>query len=118
MEMSILEALFISVKVSILSTVISFLVSLPISMFLAVKTLKINNFIISIVNALTAIPPVCAGLICYLIISRTGPLGWLGILYTPYAMIIAQFIIVTPILISLFVRHLQEEYPLFKEECF
>ena len=58
------------------------------------------------------LPPVVVGLIVYLLISRSGPFGWLGILYTPTAMIIAQVILVTPIIVSLscqIIEDLQEE---------
>ena len=116
MEVKIFEAIFISLHVSIIATVVSFLISLPISFILGIKNFHLKNVVLAIINSLTAIPPVCAGLVCYLIVSRTGPLGWMGILYTPIAMMIAQFIIVTPIMISLITRNIQEEYPLFEEE--
>ena len=116
MEVKIFEAIFISLHVSIFATVVSFFISLPISFILGIKNFHLKNVVLAIINSLTAIPPVCAGLICYLIVSRTGPLGWMGILYTPIAMMIAQFIIITPIMISLITRNVQEEYPLFEEE--
>jgi tungstate transport system permease protein len=83
---------------------------------IAVINIPLKNTLLAIINSLTAIPPVCAGLICYLIVSRSGPLGWMEILYTPIAMTIAQFIIITPIMLSLIIRNVQEEYPLFEEE--
>ena len=116
MEEKIFEAIFISLHVSIFATIVSLLFSLPIGVILAVKNFPLKNVILAIVNALTAIPPVCAGLVCYLIVSRSGPLGWMGILYTPTAMMLAQFIIITPIMMSLIIRNIQEEYPLFEEE--
>ena len=60
-----------------------------------------------------ALPPVVVGLLVYLYLSRTGPLGWLGLLYTPTAMIIAQILIVTPIITALssqIIEDLHEEY--------
>ena len=116
MEQQIIEAIFISLHVSIVATIVSFLVSWPLGTIIAIKNFPLKNIILAIVNALTAIPPVCAGLVCYLIVSRSGPLGWMGILYTPIAMMIAQFIIITPIMMSLIIRNIQEEYPLFQEE--
>ena len=116
MEEAVFKAIFISLHVSILATIVSLLFSLPIGVILAVKNFPLKNLVLAIINAFTAIPPVCAGLVCYLIVSRTGPLGWMGILYTPIAMMIAQFIIITPIMISLIARNIQEEYPLFEEE--
>jgi tungstate transport system permease protein len=116
MEEAVFKAIFISLHVSILATIVSLLFSLPIGVILAVKNFPLKNLVLAIINAFTAIPPVCAGLVCYLIVSRTGPLGWMGILYTPIAMMIAQFIIITPIMISLITRNIQEEYHFFKEE--
>ena len=116
MEEKIFEAVFISLHVSIFATIVSLLVSVPLGTFLAIKKFPLKKVILAIVNAMTAIPPVCAGLICYLIISRSGPLGWMGILYTPTAMMIAQFIIITPIMLSLIIGNIQEEYPLIEEE--
>lgn len=116
MELKIFEAIYISLQVSITATLTSLFVSILLSALLTIKKFTFNNIIISIINGLTAIPPVCAGLLCYLLVSRAGPLGWMGILYTPSAMIIAQFIIITPIMTSLITRHFQEEYPLFEEE--
>ena len=109
MEVKIFEAIFISLHVSIFATVASLLVSLPISFILGIKDFHLKNVVLAIINSLTAIPPVCAGLICYLIVSRTGPLGWMGILYTPIAMMIAQFIILTPIMISLITRNMNTQ---------
>ena len=116
MEEKIFESIFISLHVSIFATIASLLVSWPLGTILAIKNFPLKNVILAIVNALTAIPPVCAGLVCYLIVSRSGPLGWMGILYTPTAMMLAQFIIITPIMMSLIIRNIQEEYPLFEEE--
>ena len=93
----ILEALLISINVSVFSTLISLAVSLPLGAIIAIKTFNGKSIIIACIHALTSIPPVCAGLIVYLIISRSGPLGWTGLLYTPIAMIIAQSIIIIPI---------------------
>ena len=59
------------------------------------------------------LPPVVVGLIVYLLISRSGPFGWLGILYTPTAMIIAQMILITPIIVSLtsqIIEEISQEY--------
>jgi len=116
MEEKFFEAIFISLYVSIFSTLASLCISLPFGVILAIKKFPLKNIIISIINALTAIPPVCAGLLCYIIISRTGPFGWMGILYTPIAMMVAQFIIITPIMMTLIIRNIQEEYSLFEEE--
>jgi len=115
-EEKIFEAIFISFYVSTSATLLSLLFSLPIGGIIAINNFPSKKTLLAIINSLTAIPPVCAGLICYLIVSRAGPLGWMEILYTPIAMIIAQFIIITPIMISLISSNIQEEYYSYKEE--
>ena len=111
MEESIFQALYISLYVSCTATIIGFLFSFPIAVIIIIKKFRLKKLLITTINALTAIPPVCAGLICYLIVSRTGPFGWMGILYTPQAMMIAQFIIIVPIMMSLIINNLQEKLP-------
>jgi len=116
MEERIFEAIFISVYVSISATLASLIISLPLGTILAIKNFPLKNIIFAIISSFTSIPPVCAGLLCYLFVSRAGPLGWIGILYTPIAMMVAQFIIITPIMLTLIIRNIQEEYPSFEEE--
>lgn len=112
----ILEALIISLNVSIFSTLISLLVSLPLGAIIAIKIFYGRSILIACIHALTSIPPVCAGLIVYLIISRSGPLGWTGLLYTPTAMIIAQSLIIIPIMSSLILKNIEQDFKSYKEE--
>ena len=112
----ILEALIISLNVSIFSTLISLLVSLPLGAIIAIKIFYGRSILIACIHALTSIPPVCAGLIVYLIISRSGPLGWTGLLYTPTAMIIAQSLIIIPIMSSLILKNIEQDFKNYKEE--
>ena len=100
-------------QVNLLSLFISCLIGFPIGAALAILRFPLRDFTISIFNALMALPPVVVGLLVYLYLSRTGPLGWLGLLYTPTAMIIAQILIVTPIITALssqIIEDLHEEY--------
>ena len=112
----ILEALIISLNVSIFSTLISLLVSLPLGAIIAIKIFYGRSILIACIHALTSIPPVCAGLIVYLIRSRSGPLGWTGLLYTPTAMIIAQSLIIIPIMSSLILKNIEQDFKNYKEE--
>ena len=112
----ILEALIISLNVSVFSTLISLVVSLPLGAIIAIKTFYGRSILIACIHALTSIPPVCAGLIVYLIISRSGPLGWTGLLYTPTAMIIAQSLIIIPIMSSLILKNIEQDFKNYKEE--
>jgi len=112
------EILLLSMKVSFLSLLLSCLVGLPIGTYLAIKNFWGRDTVIIIFNAMMGLPPVVVGLIVYLLISRSGPFGWLGVLYTPTAMIIAQMILIIPIIVSLtaqIVEEINEEYKdLFK----
>ncbi len=112
----IYEAVFISLHVSLLSTFFAFTLSLFFGYFLATNSFFLKKTIISLFNSLTSIPPVCAGLIVYLLISRSGPLGWMEILYTPSAMIIAQFVIIFPIMLTLIINNIEDDYPRFNME--
>jgi len=112
----VFDAIFISLHVSITSTLFSFFLSLIFGYLIAINNFMLKNIIIAFFGSLTSIPPVCAGLIVYLLISRSGPLGWMEILYTPSAMIIAQFLIILPIMTTLIINYIQEEYPRFSEE--
>ena len=107
------EILLLSMKVSCLSLLLSCLVGLPVGTYLAIKNFWGRNTILIIFNAMMGLPPVVVGLIVYLLISRSGPFGWLGILYTPTAMIIAQMILIIPIIVSLtaqIIEEINEEY--------
>ena len=112
------EILLLSMKVSCLSLLLSCLVGLPMGTYLAIKNFWGRDTTLIIFNAMMGLPPVVVGLIVYLLISRSGPFGWLGVLYTPTAMIIAQMILITPIVVSLtaqIIEEINEEYKdLFK----
>ena len=112
----VFEAVLISLNVSVGSTLISLMISLPIGVMIGINNFYGRQFIVACIHALTSIPPVCAGLLVYLFISRTGPLGWTGILYTPIAMIIAQSIIIIPIMISLILKNIEEDFNSYREE--
>ena len=112
----IIEAITISLHVSLVSTLFAFLISIFLGYLIGTNHFFLKKFFVSLLGSLTSIPPVCAGLIVYLIISRSGPLGWMEILYTPSAMIIAQFIIIFPIMTTLIINYMESEYPQIKEE--
>src|SRR6056300_688303 len=112
----VLEAIGISLHVSFVSTLFAFSLSIFFGYLIATRQFFAKKYIVSILGSLTSIPPVCAGLIVYLIISRQGPLGWMQLLYTPTAMIIAQFIIIFPIMTTLIINYIEQEYPPLKEE--
>ena len=112
-DKKLIEVFFLSFKVTIIALFISCLIGLPLGTFLATQRFKGRNLLIGIVNSLMSLPPVVVGLFVYINLSRSGPLGWLGILYTPTAMIIAQIILILPIIAGLttqIIEDLQENY--------
>ena len=95
------EIIILSLKVSFSALIISSFFAIIIGYFLALKKFYLKNIIIIMFNSLMGIPPVVVGLIVYFLLARGGPLGVLQLLYTPSAMIIAQSIIIFPIVVSL-----------------
>jgi len=107
------EIILLSIKVSLASLLGSVIVGLPLGAFLATHRFRFRSILISVLNALMGMPPVVVGLIVYLYLSRTGPLGFLSLLYTPTAMIIAQMLLVIPIIAALstqIIEDLHNEY--------
>ena len=90
----------LSLFVSISGTLLSCIWSIPISAVLALRKVPGKRTIKGIFTALIGIPTVALGLSLYLLLSRTGPLGYFQLMYTPYAIIIGQCILVTPIIVS------------------
>lgn len=104
---------FLSLKVSVFAVLISALIGMPVGAALAVARFPGRRVLIVLMNALMGFPPVVVGLLVYLMLSRSGPLGVLELLYTPTAMIIAQVVLVTPIVAALtrqVIEILAEEY--------
>lgn len=102
-----------SLQVTVTAVVIASAVGLPLGALLAVRRFRHRRAVIAILNALMGLPPVVVGLIVYLFLSRAGPFGVFGLLFTPTAMIIAQVIIVTPLIASIAhqaIRELWAEY--------
>ena len=95
------EIIILSLKVSFSALITSSFFALIIGYILALKKFFFKNILIIIFNSLMGIPPVVVGLIVYFLLARGGPLGVLQLLYTPGAMIIAQSIIIFPIVVSL-----------------
>lgn len=99
------EALYaiiaLSLQVTLSAVLIGCLIGLPLGALLAVVRFPGNGAVTALLNAFMGLPPVVVGLVVYLMLSRAGPLGVLGLLYTPTAMIIAQTLLVTPLIAAL-----------------
>jgi tungstate transport system permease protein len=93
--------ILLSLRVSLMGSACAFLIGAPLGMALAVYRFHGRGMLVVLANTLLGLPPVVAGLAVYLLLSRSGPLGALGILFTPAAMIIAQAALGIPIVIAL-----------------
>jgi tungstate transport system permease protein len=91
----------LSLRVSLSAAVIAMVIGAPIGGALAVSRFRGRQAPIVLANALLGLPPVVVGLLIYLLVSRSGPLGFLSVLFTPTAMIIAQTLLATPIVVAL-----------------
>jgi tungstate transport system permease protein len=103
----------LSLQVSLTAVFFAALVGIPLGALLAIKKFWGRPVLIVLVNALMGLPPVVVGLCVYLTLSKSGPLGILGLLYTPTAMIIAQTLLIAPIIAALsrtILKTLYEEY--------
>src|SRR5699024_11053280 len=91
----------LSLRVTLTAVLVSCLIGLPFGAALALWRFPGRGAVIVVFNALMGLPPVVAGLVVYLMLSNVGPLGFLSLLFTPTAMIIAQSLLITPIIVSL-----------------
>ncbi|WP_323008125.1 ABC transporter permease [Pseudorhodobacter sp.] len=101
LDPDLMEIAGLSLRVSVGATVVAALIGLPLGAWLAVNRFRARRVVIALLNALMGLPPVVVGLFVYVLFSRSGPLGVLGLLFTPTAMVIAQVIIITPIIASI-----------------
>ncbi|MGX9961698.1 ABC transporter permease [Roseomonas sp. F4] len=95
------QIVLLSLRVSLTAVALAALVGLPLGALLAVARFPGRGGVVVALNALMGLPPVVAGLLIYLLLSRSGPLGALGLLFTPTAMVIAQALLIAPILAAL-----------------
>jgi len=101
LDPQLIEIVLLSLQVSLLAVVAASLIGFALGGALAVYRFPGRGIVTTILSALMGLPPVVAGLIVYLLLSNAGPLGVLQLLYTPAAMIVAQVILVTPIIAAL-----------------
>ena len=101
LDANLIEIVGLSLRVSLSAVALSVLIGLPVGAALALFRFPGKNALVVFVNALMGLPPVVVGLVVYLLLSRAGPLGVFGLLFTPTAMIVAQAILVTPIVVAL-----------------
>lgn len=101
LDTELLSIIFLSLRVSGTALLIVSIIGLPMSALVSLKKFPAKGLFISVMNTLMGLPPVVVGLFVYIMLSRSGPIGFMGLLYTPSAMIIAQTILAFPIVVSL-----------------
>jgi tungstate transport system permease protein len=106
----------LSLYVSVAAVLLAALVALPFGAFLALIKFPGRTFVVVVVNAFMGLPPVVVGLAVYLLLSRSGPLGFLGLLFSPNAMIIAQALLVMPIIAALTRQTVEDLWIEYREE--
>jgi tungstate transport system permease protein len=115
-DAALTEIILLSLRVSLSAVVIACAIGLPLGAALAVLRFPGRGGVIVAVNTLMGLPPVVAGLLVYLVLSSAGPLGVLQLLYTPTAMIIAQSVLVTPIVAALTRQVVADLYDEYREQ--
>jgi tungstate transport system permease protein len=108
LDQEVLNITFLSLKVSGLATIISILIGVSTGTVIALNQFPGKRIVVSLVNTGMGLPPVVVGLFVTIFLWRNGPFGFLGILYTPLAIIIAQAIIATPIVMGITVAAMQQ----------
>jgi tungstate transport system permease protein len=116
LDLELWHIVFLSLQVSLSAVVIAAALGLPLGAVLAVARFPGRRVIIVLLNALMGLPPVVVGLLVYLLLSRAGPLGELGLLFTPGAMIVAQTILILPIIAALARQALEDAWQEYEEQ--
>jgi tungstate transport system permease protein len=107
---------WLSLYVSLSAVALAALVGFPLGAFLALVRFPGRGFVVVVLNAFMGLPPVVVGLVVYLLFSRSGPFGFLGILFTPRAMIVAQALLVLPIIAALARQTIEDLWAEYRDE--
>jgi len=110
------EIVLLSLSVSLSAVAFAALLGLPLGAAIAVGRFPGRRVVIVLLNALMGLPPVVVGLVVYLLLSRAGPLGELGLLFTPGAMVIAQTILILPIIAALCRQSVEDAWREYEEQ--
>jgi tungstate transport system permease protein len=106
----------LSLGVSLSAVALAALIGMPVGAFLALVRFRGRSILIVLLNALMGLPPVVAGLALYLLLSRSGPLGEMGILFTPSAMVVAQTLLIVPIIAALTRQTVEDLWSEYRDE--
>ena len=116
LDSTLAAIVILSLKVSLSAVVFATLLALPIGAAVAVARFPGRHALIVLLNALMGLPPVVVGLVVYLLLSRAGPLGELGLLFTPPAMVIAQTLLILPIIAALARQAVEDAWIEYREQ--
>src|SRR5579885_265103 len=116
LDPGLIEIVLLSLRVSLLAVALAGVIGLPLGAAVALARFPGRRFTAILLNSLMGLPPVVVGLVVYLLLSRSGPLGVLGLLFTPTAMILAQVVIVTPIVASLTRQVIEDLWAEYREQ--
>ncbi|HEY9447950.1 MAG TPA: ABC transporter permease [Burkholderiales bacterium] len=116
LDAELMGIVMLSMEVSLTAVALAAVVGLPFGAMLAVGRFPGRQAVVVVMNALMGLPPVVVGLLVYLLLSRAGPLGELGMLFTPGAMIMAQTILVAPIMAALSRQALEDAWREYEEQ--
>ena len=112
----LLDIVLLSLQVSLTAVVFACAVGLSLGAIVAVSRFPGRRTVVVVLNALMGLPPVVVGLLVYLLLSRAGPLGVMGLLFTPTAMVIAQAILITPIIAALSRQVVEDAWAEYREQ--
>lgn len=101
LDSDVVEITWRSLRISVASTILASLACVPLGGLISFRTFRGKRLLLNLIQTLYSVPTVCVGLFVYLMISRTGPLGALGLAFTPEAMVIGQAVLITPVLLGL-----------------
>jgi tungstate transport system permease protein len=113
---TLIGIVLLSLRVSLAAVAIACIVGLPLGATIAVGRFPGRHSFIVVLNAMMGLPPVVVGLVVYLLLSRAGPLGVMGLLFTPTAMVIAQAILITPIIAALARQVVEDAWDEYREQ--
>lgn len=116
LDASLIQIVALSLQVSLLAVLIAAVLGFPLGAAVALWRFPGRGAVVVMLNALMGLPPVVAGLMVYLLLSRAGPLGEWGLLFTPGAMVIAQVVLVLPILAALSRQRVEEMLGEYREQ--
>jgi tungstate transport system permease protein len=115
-EARLWDIVWLSLQVSLSAVAAASLLGLPLGAAIAVGRFRGRHVLIVLLNALMGLPPVVVGLVVYLLLSRAGPLGPLGLLFTPGAMVLAQTVLILPIIAALSRQAVEDAWREYEEQ--